>query len=102
MASFAPLIARGTDRVYDRFGEAATYTDKLGADLAVTVMVERNLEQYGNAAAVQGKSIIVNVRVSEVPTAPRRTETFTLASGEELTVDSVLSSDGIEHKVVAA
>jgi hypothetical protein len=49
-----------------------------------------------------GKSAIINVRLSELPTAPRRIETFTLASGEVLTVDSLLASDGVEHKVVAA
>ena len=102
MTSFAPLIARGVNRVYARFGEAATYTDKLGASLAVTVVVERNLTQYGQVASVQGKTAVVNVRLSELPVAPRRTETFTLASGEVLTVDSVMSSDDIEHKAVAA
>lgn len=101
-ASFARIVASGVDRVYARFGELATYTDRLGAQRAVTVVVERNLAQYGQVAAVQGKSIVLNVRTSDLPQPPRRTETFTLASGEVLTVDSVMSSDGIEHKAVAA
>lgn len=102
MASFASIVAGGVNRVYARFGEPATYTDKQGNPLPVTVVVERNLAQYGQVAAVQGKSIVINVRLSELATPPRRTETFTLVSGEVLTVDSVMSSDGIEHKAVAA
>ena len=102
MPSFASLIARGIDRVYARFGEPATYTDKLGASTAVVVVVERNLTQYGQVAAVMGKSAVVNVRLSELPTAPRRTETFTLSTGEVLTVDSLMAGDNIEHKAVAA
>lgn len=101
MTSFAPLVARGVDRIYARFGEPATFTDKQGASTAVTVTVERNLAQYGQTAAVQGKSIVVGVRVSELEDKPRRDETFELASGELLTVSALLSSDGIEHKAVA-
>ena len=103
MTSFASIVAGGVNRVYARFGEPATYTDRLGTARPVTVVVERNLAQYGQVAAVQGKSIVVNVRLSDLPTPPRRTETFTLTdTGEVLTVDSVLSSDAIEHKAVAA
>lgn len=102
MTSFASIVAGGVNRVYARFGEPATYTDRLGAARPVTVVVERNLAQYGQVAAVQGKSIVVNVRLIDLPTPPRRTETFVLATGEVLTVDSVLSSDAIEHKAVAA
>lgn len=96
------MVARGVGRVYARFGEPAMHTDRLGVSRPVTVTVERNLAQYGQVAAVQGKSIVVGVRLSELPAKPRRGELFTLASGEVLTVDSLLSSDGIEHKAVAA
>lgn len=102
MTSFASIIERGTNRVYARFGQTAIYHDKLGASMPVVVVVERNLAQYGQIAAVQGKSIVINVRASDLPTAPRRTEIFILESGEVLTVDALLSSDGVEHKVVAA
>lgn len=102
MTSFASLIARGTDRVYARFGEPATYTDKLGASLPVVVVVERNLTQYGQVASVQGKTAVINVRVSEVASTPRRGDSFALASGEVLVVESLMLSDGIEHKMVAA
>ena len=102
MTSFASIVAGGVNRVYARFGEPATYTDRLGTARPVTVVVERNLAQYGQVAAVQGKSIVVNVRLIDLPTPPRRSERFTLATGEVLTVDSVLSSDAIEHKAVAA
>ena len=55
------------------------------------------------APAGVAKNIIVNVRLSDLPTPPRRTETFTLTdTGEVLTVDSVMGSDAIEHKAVAA
>lgn len=102
MASFDTMLARGVGRVYARFGEPALHTDQQGISRPVTVLVERSLAQYGQVAAVQGKSVVLNVRVSELPTRPRRGDLFTLASGETLTVDSVLSSDGIEHKAVAA
>lgn len=102
MTSFASIVSKGVSRVYARFGEPATYTDKTGAARPVSVVVERNLTQYGQVASVQGKTAIVNVRLSELAGPPRRSETFTLASGEVLTVDSVLSSDDIEHKAVAS
>ena len=90
------------DRVYATDGHAATYTHKSGKTLLVVVLVERNLAQYGQVAAVMGKSAVVNVRLSDLLIAPRRGETFTLASGEVLTIDSLLTSDGTEHKAVAA
>ena len=88
--------------MYARFGEAATHTSKTGATTPVTVVVERNLAQYGQVASVMGKTAVVNVRKSELAVVPRRSETFTLAGGEVLTVDTILSGDEIEHKVVAA
>lgn len=102
MTSFNTMIARGVDRVYARFGELALHTDRHSISRPMTVTVERNLAQYGQVAAVQGKSIVLGVRVVDLPQPPRRGESFTLESGEMLVVDSVLSSDGIEHKVVAA
>lgn len=102
MASFASIVASGVGRVYARFGEQAIYADKLGEYQSVRVVVERNLTQYGQVAAVQGKAAVLNVRLSDLPTPPRRNETFTLDSGQVFTVDSVLSSDDIEHKVVAS
>ena len=102
MTSFASIVAGGVKRVYARFGEAATYTSKTGATTPVTVVVERNLAQYGQVATVMGKTAVVNVLKSELAVVPRRSETFTLEGGEVLTVDTILSSDEIEHKVVTA
>lgn len=102
MASFASIVARGVSRVYARFGEPATYTNKLGDYVPVVVVVERNLIQYGQIAAVMGKTAIVNIMRTDLAAVPRRGDSFTLTGGEVLTVDSILSSDSIEHKVVAS
>ena len=103
MSVFASALSRATDRVYAGFGEAATHTDRNGVHTPCTVLVERDLTRYGEAASVNARTAVVGVQVSELAAAPRRGERYTLAaSGQVLTVDSLQTSDELEHKVFAA
>jgi len=103
MTDFIDAILDGMDAAYDFMGEAAIYTERDATAHDVVVILERNLSQYGEVAQVAGKTAIVRVRVSDVPNAPLRGETFSLsASGEVLTVDNTLQWDGTEHLVVCA
>lgn len=100
---FANALSRATDRVYVRAGVAATYQDRDGAALPCTVLVERDLERFGEAANVNARTAVVAVRRAEVAGAPRRGERFLLtALGETLTVDSLQRTDELEHRVFAA
>ena len=100
---FAAALNRATDRVYARAGVAATFQDRDGATLPCTVLVERDLERFGEVQQVNTRTAVVAVRRAEVAHAPRRGERFLLAgSGEVLTVDSLQRSDELEHRVFAA
>lgn len=105
MTALVSAFARAADRVYARLGETATYAQKPPGTVtkAVTVMVERNLTQYGTTISIQERTAVLSVRSSELALAPRRGDTFTLATGGTVfAVESQLTSDtSIEHKVTA-
>ena len=103
MSVFASALSRATDRVYAGFGEAATYTDRNGAQTPCTVLVESDLTRYGETAQVNIKTAVLSVRLTDVAAAPRRGERFTLTgAGTVYTVDSLQASDALEHKVFVA
>jgi hypothetical protein len=91
------------DRAFALFGEAATYVDRAANAVPCTVLVERDLTRYGDqAATIAQHTALVQVRVSEVPEPPRRSETFQLAGGKVLTVDALQSSTEFLHRVMAS
>lgn len=91
---------------YAFFGDGALYAARGGAGVPVRVLIDGNLSQYGEVARVAGKTVVVSLRVSEVPDLPRSGDTVSVTSGpyqgRALRVDSVLESDALEHKVLAA
>lgn len=96
-------MGRASDRLYSRFGDAATYTDRDAVATPCTVLVDRDLTRYGETAVVNQRTAVVQVRATEVAAPPRRGETFTLTgSGQVLVVDSLQGSDEFEHRVFAA
>lgn len=103
-AAFDSFAARAMERSYALFGLAATYTDRDAVATPCTVLVQRDLTRNGDAAAaVAQRTALVEVRVSEVPAVPRRSDTFTLtASGDVLTVDSLHSTTEFVHRVLAS
>ena len=104
MTTLTSAFAKAADRVYSRLGETATYAQKPPGAVtkSVTVMVERNLTQYGTTISIQERTAVVSVRSSDLALAPRRGDTFTLAAGTVFAVESQLTSDtSIEHKVTA-
>ncbi len=105
--NFAAAITSATDRVYRSAGVAARHEDGVGAQTACTILVERDLSRFGEAAPVNVRTALVGIRRSELADCPRRGDTFTLldaagADGEVLTVDSLQRSDELEHRVFAA
>ena len=104
MTTLTSAFAKAADRVYSRLGEAAVYAQKPPGTVtkSVTVMVERNLTHYGATIQIQERTAVVSVRSSDIALAPRRGDTFTLATGTVFAVESQLTSDtSIEHKVTA-
>ena len=104
MTALTSAFARAADRVYSRLGEAAVYAQKPPGTItkSVTVMVERNLTQYGTTISIQERTAVLSVRSSDIALAPRRGDTFTLTGGTIFAVESQLTSDtSIEHKVTA-
>lgn len=102
MSSYSERMATGLEVSFERFGVAAVYTDKEGYNTDCTVIVDRELQRYGDVAVINGKQVVIAVRASEVELKPRRGETFLVNDCESFVVDSVLSSDGAEHKCLAA
>lgn len=105
--NFAAALSNATDRVYASAGVAARHEDSIGVQTSATVLVERDLSRFGDAAPVNVRSAMVSVRRSELPECPRRGDTFTVlnadgSDGEVLTVDSLQRADELEHRVFAA
>ncbi len=86
----------------DGFAQAATYTNRMAVQTPCRVIVDTTLTSYGQTPQAQVGTAVISVRTSEVPDAPRRGDTFTLATGRVYTVDSLQGSDDMEHKVFAA
>lgn len=93
---------RASSVVYARFGESATHTDRNAVATPCTVLVDRDLTRYGETAVVNKRTAVVQVRTSELAAAPRSGDTFTLAGGQVLVVDSLQGSDEFEHRAFAA
>ena len=91
---------------YAYFGDAASFAARDAAPVPCLVLIDHNLQQYGETARVAGKTVAVSVRVVQVPAMPRRGDTFAVTAGDlagrTLVVDSVLRSDALEHTVLAA
>lgn len=105
--NFAAALSNATDRVYASAGVAARHEDTIGVQTSVTVLVERDLSRFGDAAQVSVRTALVGVRISELADCPRRGDTFTLINadatdGEVLTVDSLQRDDEIEHRMYCA
>ena len=105
--NFAAALSNATIRVYASAGVAARHEDSGSVQTSVTVLVERDLSRYGEAAQVSVRTAMVGVRLSELADCPRRGDTFTLlnadgSDGEVLTVDSLQRADELEHRVYAA
>lgn len=102
MRAFNASINSGIDRIYSAAGEPATHIDRDGTTTPCTILVERNLTQYGETGQISAATVVVGVRRSELPTVPRRGDKFTLSTGASWTVDKLQTSDALEHKVFAA
>lgn len=102
MGTMTAALGRATDRVYLAFGKPATYTDRLGAQTPCTVLEEQDLTRYGETAQINIKTAVLSVRITEVPAAPRRGDTFAVTGGASYKVDSLQASSELEHKVFVA
>ena len=60
------------------------------------------MSRYGDVAQVNGKTAVLCVRTSEVEGTPRKGETFTVSGSQLWTVDSLVSADEFEHRVLVA
>ncbi len=101
--NFAAAQSNTTDRVYASAGVAALHEDRDSVQTPVTVLIERDISRYGEAAQVNVRTALVAVRRSQLAHAPRRGDTFTItADSEVLTVDSLQRTDELEHRVFAA
>jgi predicted PP-loop superfamily ATPase len=93
------------DRIYAVFGESAVFAARDEDPIDCAVLVDANFSQYGDVARVTGKTVMVAVRTAEVPDVPRTGDTVSITSGpfagRVLRVDSVMSSDAHEHRVIA-
>ena len=101
MSAFASAMLDGLAAIYGRLGDPAVFTDRDSVRRDCTVIVQHDLGSYGDVANVGSRSVIISVRASELESAPRRRETFTVGCAQYV-VDSLISSDSREHRVLAA
>lgn len=107
MSTFAARMIPGLAAIYARLGDTATFRNANGQKCDCTVILDRNLANYGDVAAVAGLSAVLTVRKSEIEQVPLRGETFAvidpdLDTCETFTVDSALDSDEHEHRLFVA
>lgn len=106
MSLSSRMLSVAVDRVYAMFGDAAVLSARDCGTRACTVVVDHDLTRYGGTAVVSGKTVVVGVRLCEVPDMPRRGDVFDIETGKfagrSVTVSDVASSDEFEHKVFAA
>lgn len=88
--------------IYDLAGVRAYYLERDATRTCpVTVIVDYDLNQWGDVAEIYGKSAVITVRVSDVAEPPRQRDTFEIAETERVfIVDRVLLSDDVEHTVL--
>lgn len=101
-AAAASSLSAMVDAVYATFGVGATYLDRNGSSADLTIVVDRNLGNYGEVAQVAARQAVLCVRTSELPDGPRRGETFTTVDGDIFVVDSLVQGDELEHRALAA
>lgn len=93
------------NRIYAAFGMAAEFTARDEAVRPCTVLIDHNLTNYGDVARVAGKTVVISMRLAEVEAMPRRGDTVKVIGGPEAgrsyTVETVINSDGIEHRMTA-
>lgn len=106
MSVASTALSRATNRAYAIFGESALFTARDETTRECTVLLDHNLSQYGDIAQVSAKSVVVAVRLLDVPEMPRKGDLFEITSGKyagrTVTVSSVVSSDEFEHKALAS
>lgn len=106
MSRAATALSRATDRAYSLFGDEAIFSARDEAARGCSVLFDHDVARYGEVAQVAGKTVVVSVRVRDVPCLPRKGDLFDITSGpfagRALRVDSVVASDEFEHKVLAA
>ncbi len=91
---FAAAIAR----IFAALGRDAEYEGE--DELMCRVIVSHDLTQWGDVIQVQNNMAMLSVRKSEIADRPRRGDIFTLATGQEFTVERVMRSDEYEHRVL--
>jgi hypothetical protein len=103
MSNFAARFAASLEPMYRLHGDAAIFSDRNNNHCECTVIVDRDLNQFGDTVDVAGKTALISVRKTEISNQPRRGEKFTLTeTGEVFLVDSGLRSDEDEFQVFAA
>lgn len=103
MSEAAPVFNRAIDRCYRAFGEPATHIDRAGVSTPCTVLVDQDLTRYGEVAVVNKRTAVVQVRTTELASAPRHGERFVITAGATTwTVDALQGTDPWEHRAFVA
>ena len=88
------------DAGYDVFGDEAVYKVEGSDPTECVVIIDHNLQQWGDAVSVSTANAAINVRRSEVQSRPRRGSTFMLGD-TTYTVDQPLNQTRYEYTLLA-
>lgn len=90
------------DAGYEEFGEPANHTDSRTKECTpCAVVIDHNLQKWGDAVTVGNANAVISVRRSELCRRPRREDSFSLGDGTLLRVDQVLSQTRFEYQLLA-
>lgn len=90
--SFQDEIDQLDDSCFELFGVAGTYTPAVGDPVAVTVIINRDVELVGSDAVVVERRHVLAFRKREV-SIPKRAETC-VVDAETFKMDRVVDDDG--------
>lgn len=106
MSKATDAMIAAVDIIHDEFGDDAHFTARDCPAVACSVVISHNQAQYGEVARVSGKTVVISVKREQVTELPRRGDVFDVTTGNyagrTFTVDSALSSDEYQHRVLAA
>lgn len=99
--TLADDLAEGIEFLYEYASVPAVYEDRDGKKTTVSVLIDYELQQYGTVADVSGMTAVISARMTELPSRPRRGDTYTVNS-KVYVVDSLLRADELEHVALVA
>ncbi|MEE4303309.1 MAG: hypothetical protein V2J19_04080 [Wenzhouxiangella sp.] len=89
------------DAGYEEFGESATFVPIEGNSFSCEVVIDHNLQKWGEVVTVGNANAVVSIRRAEASERPRRGDLVEMSDGTSYRVDQVLAQTRFEYQLLA-